>query len=181
LPSDPFEAWLSRLADDPELDFDPRDPAALGWLREVHRDDGEVTTPWLHRLIFERRRWLAEELLVHIRREAEAEVGPLPGLGVGVHQEPSPEFPSGLVVIEDVAIRAVDPAGAAVEVADGVQTVVAQSRHLIWPQCPVHGNGLHPELFAGEPQWVCGRGPHPQRAIVEIGLLAGPGSPIMGA
>jgi hypothetical protein len=160
-----FQEWLSRLAADPELDFEPHDWAAGEWLREVYRDNGAMTTGWLHRLIFERRRWLAGEMLAALRPDAEAELGSLPELRVSILEEPSPVFPTGRVAVEDVAIRAVDPAGAAVEVADGVQTFVAQARQIIWPQCPVHGNGLHPSLHEGEPMWVCSRGPHPQRAI----------------
>jgi hypothetical protein len=162
-----FEAWLSHLADDPELDFDPRDDAVRNWVGEVFRDNGAATTPWLHRLIFERRKQLAGEVLADIRRQAEREVGNLPGLEVHVLVKPDSGFPSGLITIEDVAIRGVDRAVAAAEVADGVQTFVAQSRHVVWPECPVHGNGLHPGLDRGEPWWICSRGPHAQRRILE--------------
>lgn len=162
-----FRQWLSQLTSDPEIDLDPADDTTQNWLREVHRDNGAVTTKWLHLLLFEHRRDLAEKVLDTIRRQAEYQVGDLTGLAIQAPEEPSPTSPSGLIAIDDVAIRGIDTDTVAVEVADGVQNYIAQALRQIWPQCPIHGNGLHPDLYRGEPLWICNQGPHPQRRILE--------------
>lgn len=162
-----FQQWLSRLINHPELDIDPRNDTTQAWLRQVHRQHGDVTTHWLHQLVFERRWQLAQDLLAVIRNQAEKELGPLPGLMVYVSEKPTYEFPSGLITIEDTGIWGLNRAEAAVEVADGVQFSIIRSRQLIWPECPIHGYDLHPELHQGTPRWICRQGPHSPRDIID--------------
>ncbi|MEV6350786.1 hypothetical protein [Actinoplanes sp. NPDC051851] len=79
---------------------------------------------------------------------------------------PGPDFPAGLIVVEDVAIRGLTHAKAAVEVAEGVQRFIAEVHRFIWPVCTQHGPGLmHPELHQGRAFWICGQGPHPFTAV----------------
>ena len=57
-----------------------------------------------------------------------------------------------------------------VEVADAVQYLVSYGPgDRVWPVCPVHRLGLHPELEHGHAAWVCR--PH-QHVVAPIGKLA---------
>jgi hypothetical protein len=62
-----------------------------------------------------------------------------------------------------------------VEVAGDIQEVVMDDSR-VWPECPQHGAGLHPESDNGTPSWVCRVGDHVVAPIGELGA-AGSRSP----
>jgi len=56
-----------------------------------------------------------------------------------------------------------------VEIADGVQYLVTYNAgDPVWPVCPTHGFGLHPELDEARAAWVCR--PH-HHVVATIGHL----------
>ncbi|MFC3744554.1 hypothetical protein [Paractinoplanes deccanensis] len=156
-----FEDWLAYLAGAPEADFDLLDNMQLqNWLQTVYRENGAATLEWVHKLMFEQRKRLAEDLVRELKPHAESDVGPLEDLSVLVPELPGTDFPSGIVTVGDVAIRGLDPAEAGLEVADGVQTFIADTRYAVWPLCPVHRLGLHPHMRDSRPSWVCSQKSH---------------------
>jgi hypothetical protein len=56
-----------------------------------------------------------------------------------------------------------------VEVADAIQDEVMQDGR-VWPECPTHNAGLHPELDGGRAAWICRVGRH---QVAPIGELRG--------
>jgi hypothetical protein len=59
-----------------------------------------------------------------------------------------------------------------VEVAGDIQEVVMDDSR-VWPECPQHGAGLHPERDNGTPSWICRVGNH---VVAPIGKLGAAGS-----
>jgi hypothetical protein len=55
-----------------------------------------------------------------------------------------------------------------VEVAAYVQDNVCDDTGAIWPVCPFHGFGLHPQIDAGRAMWWCRPRDHPIAAIGEL-------------
>ena len=70
-------------------------------------------------------------------------------------------------VASGVGLMSFDPSELLVEVADAAQEIIMDNR-MIWPGCPHHNAGLHPELVDGEAVWVCRVGRH---TISRIGRL----------
>jgi hypothetical protein len=156
-----FGAWLTGLADDPAIDFDPADPATdyQDWIAGVFRDGGALNAEWLNPRVFERRRNLAQAAVQELRTAAEGDMGPLRALEV-VTREPSADEPAGAVQVGDETVRALSRAGVTAEAADGVQGFIARERGIAWPSCPVHGRGLHPAVRSGVAVWTCSDGDH---------------------
>lgn len=159
--ADPFGSWLATLADEPELGLDPSrlSPEVLAWLREVRDRHGEVPPPYLPELMLERRAEVAGAALAVLRAAAERD------LALPVDLQPEVEAESGYDPIGSVGlfgeqVRALGPEEAKVTVAEAVQTFVAHVHLTVWPVCPDHRTGLHPELTGGQALWRCRAGGH---------------------
>jgi hypothetical protein len=61
-----------------------------------------------------------------------------------------------------------DPTELLVEVADAAQEII-MGDCMVWPQCPQHNAGLHPEPDDGEAAWVCRVGRHTVGRIGRLG------------
>ncbi|MER0450075.1 hypothetical protein ABR738_36975 [Streptomyces sp. Edi4] len=64
------------------------------------------------------------------------------------------------------AIQSFDAAGVRAEVADAIQTYLADRYGRLWPLCPEHDNGLHAVAQEGEALWWCRAKNHPGSRIL---------------
>lgn len=65
-------------------------------------------------------------------------------------------------------LMAIEDENLAVEVADAAQEEIIEARWSVWPECPHHPNGLHPQLTEEGGSWICRVGDH---RVGEIGKL----------
>ncbi|MGW2158863.1 hypothetical protein [Nonomuraea sp. NPDC001699] len=66
--------------------------------------------------------------------------------------------------------EAYEPVATLVLIADLAQGVIAEQEGEIWPTCPAHSFGLHPERAGGAALWTCkAAGGH---TVAAIGALA---------
>lgn len=160
------ERWLQTLSDRDAAD--PLDPAWRDWLHAVYLDQGP--------LAMERVLRLAEEALLSRAKEAGTLVATdvtnttqqTADITAGIHFEAVRVVVNGEVA-NGVGLMSFDPAELLVEVADAAQEIIMDDRW-IWPECPQHDAGLHPELVGAEAVWVCRVGRH---TVAPIGQLGG--------
>ncbi|MFI5528672.1 hypothetical protein ACIA8O_08955 [Kitasatospora sp. NPDC051853] len=159
--NDPFHTWLAVLAGEPELGLDPAwlSDEALAWLRAVRDAHGEVAPPYVPELMLERRAAVAETALAALRAAAERDLGSPLDLRPEVEAECDYDT-TGSVAVFGEQVRALGPEEAKVTVADAVQTFVAHVHRTVWPTCPDHRTGLHPELTERRAVWHCRAGGH---------------------
>ena len=159
------ESWLQQLRD--SEDNERMDPAWRGWLHALYLKEGPLSRE---------RVWpMAKAELVRRAQEA----GTLVGADVWATLGQSAEVTAGVhfdrvrvVVNGEVAsgsgLMSFDPTELLVEVADAAQEIIMDD-FMVWPQCPQHDAGLHPELVDGEAVWVCRVGRHTLARIGRLG------------
>ena len=159
------ETWLQNLIDKEATD--PTDPAWLHWLHDLFLSRGALPTD---RVVM-----LAEAALLNRAREAgefvaadvSATTEQVAEITAGVHDEAVRVVVNGQVA-NGVGIMSFDPMELLVEVADAVQEIIMDDSW-VWPECPQHDAGLHPELVEGQAMWGCRVGGH---TVARIGQLA---------
>ena len=159
------ERWLQSLID--EEATDPTDPAWRDWLHALFVDRGTLPTDRVLKL--------AEEALLTRAREAgklvEADFAgttkQVADITAGVHYGSARVVVNGEVA-NGVGIMSFDRTELLVEVADAAQEIIMDDSW-VWPECPQHNSGLHPELVGGEAVWTCRVGRH---TVARIGQLA---------
>ncbi|MER7108160.1 hypothetical protein [Streptomyces sp. NPDC000229] len=137
---------------------------SIDWIRRVYRENGELPSSRLALMALHRKLDLTcqafEELADVARRDT--------GHGIPLHpdaSEPSPDFPGGMVTVAESGIQSFDRNGVYAEVADAIQTYLADRYRVLWPLCPLHGTGLHAVVHEGHAVWWCNTGDHEGRAL----------------
>lgn len=159
-----FETWVASLGDDAGGDDGRRQ-----WLLDFFMENG----PQPERLVA--MAWL----LGQIQAAADAAVLVVRDVRSTTSREPLvlvDEFKDGVRITVDgggsvtPAIWAGphEQAQVLVEVADYIQSELMDNYGPVWPTCPEHGYGLHPELHEGLPCWRCRPGGH---SVAPIGQL----------
>ncbi|WP_127552557.1 hypothetical protein [Actinoplanes sp. OR16] len=165
-----FQQWIAELAGGEPFDWDADgdDPEFLDWITEVYAGNGAMPMELVNPLVFARRVELAQRALQRIAARAEVDLGPLPGLTV-VTTPPDALEPTGVVRVGGYGqrITGLTFAEVALTVADNVQEWVTHDRSRIWPVCPEHRRGLHPQSADGVPSWVCREVPHVVSPIID--------------
>ncbi|GAA0510117.1 hypothetical protein Ade02nite_52770 [Paractinoplanes deccanensis] len=192
-----FAGWLADLAANPGAGFDLRDDTHLRrWRGTVYRENGVAAVTWAHQLMFARRTELAAVLLRGLKPRAESVVVvPLEELAVQVSEPPASrslpfaggDLSSGVVTVEDVAVRGLEPADMGLEAADGVHNDSAGSYREgatssgpsslvpaigVWPA----SSGGQPRMYDGRPSWACSQGSQVVSAVFDQ-----PGDLVVGA
>jgi hypothetical protein len=136
---------------------------------------------WFHALYLERGPLAPDKVLRMAQSELLSrarEAGTLVASDVGATLPQPADITAGVhfervrvVVNDEIAngsgIMSFDPTELLVEVADAVQEIIMDDS-MVWPECPQHNAGLHPELVDREAVWVCRAGRH---TIGRIGRL----------
>jgi hypothetical protein len=166
-PGDPaFAEWLDELARERSIDID-FNGEGKAWIREIFKTVGPLSAVQVTDMLRAHRHATAAQSLELVRRD----------LGrTGCHStvtleyDPSasdPEFTG--VYLGVIELVEIDPQESAREVADAMQTILADERHLVWPLCPTHGLGLHPRIVEARAQWHCVAEGHTAAAIGSLG------------
>ncbi|WP_229068851.1 hypothetical protein [Actinoplanes sp. DH11] len=167
---DGFRRWVGALAQGEPFDWDPdsEEPEFLEWITSVYAGNGAMPVEWINPLVYAHRVELAGRALRSITRQAETDLGPLPGLEL-VTTPPDDQEPTGVVRAGGYGgrITGMSFAEVAVMVADNVQDWIGHDRNRIWPVCPEHGRGLHPVSEGGVPFWLCEAGRHVVSSIIQ--------------
>jgi hypothetical protein len=148
-----FELWRAGLAKDPDTDFDPTEPAPdlQEWLYETYCNHGEVPSGQFAPLVYARRLALVSRALAAVNVTYAASGRP----PLDPPLTPTVDASTGTIMVAEQPVHALDKAGVAVEVADGFQCYVMDTQWFVWPLCPRHGTGAHPELIGGAAVWHC--------------------------
>ncbi|QLJ00726.1 hypothetical protein HZZ00_06805 [Streptomyces sp. NEAU-sy36] len=153
---DAYRDWLRRLHE--ELNYpDPDDPPP--WTREVFEANGELPAERFAWLAFDRRLRDIGEAFTRVSATARAHTG----IDVPAHlhvEEPCEQFPVGGVSFDGSAIWSAEPPEVHVDVAEAVQTYLADRHRTVWPLCATHRTGTHPRVSDGRPVWWCHPGGH---------------------
>ncbi|MCY0933913.1 hypothetical protein [Streptomyces sp. H34-S4] len=147
-----FEQWLERVQD--ELGWEIAQSGPVDWIRDVYHEHGELPSDQFARIAFERKARSVLDALPPLTAVAEQDTN----LHIDVRPEfihPSTDSPGGIVTVAESAIQSFDPAGVRAEVADAVQTYLADRYGRLWPLCPEHDRGLHAVAHEGEALWWC--------------------------
>ncbi|WP_153814502.1 hypothetical protein [Streptomyces sp. SUK 48] len=151
-----FRTWLSDLHR--ELDYpDPEAPPP--WIRAAFEANGEIPAKRFAVLAFERRLEDITRAFTQVSAAARADTG-IDVPGDFCPEEPSADFPVGMLSFGGSAIWSAEPPEVYVEVAEALQTYLADRHRRVWPLCPAHRTGTHPGLSSDHPVWWCAPGDH---------------------
>lgn len=167
-----FAQWLERVQG--ELGWQIAETRPAGWIRTAYREHGELPAARFALIAFERKLRCVLDALPPVAAAAERDTG----LRVDIRADstpPSPDFPMGMVTVAESAVQSFDPLGARAEVADAVQTNLADRYGRLWPLCPEHDSGLHAITHEGEAVWWCRAQDHPAARIPGSNPESGPG------
>ncbi|MEV6734217.1 hypothetical protein [Streptomyces sp. NPDC051364] len=158
-----FEQWLKRV--EGELGWEVVQSGRVDWIRDVYHEHGDLPAHRFARIAFERKARSVLDVLLpltgSIERETDLRIDTRPEF---IH--PSTDFPGGIVTVAGSAIQSFDPVGVLAEVADAIQTYLADRYGRLWPLCPEHGTGLHAITHEGEALWWCKAKDHPSIRIL---------------
>ncbi|MEV7676080.1 hypothetical protein ACFYNX_31465 [Streptomyces sp. NPDC007872] len=159
-----FRDWLHELYD--VLDFpDPEAPPA--WVRKLFESSGRVPPDRFAGIAFERRRTDITEAFTRVVATVRTRTGidlsaDTPALAL---ERPSEELPIGLVSFAGSPIWSADPPKVYVDIAEAVQSYLADRHRKVWPLCPRHHVGTHPRVAAGRAVWWCNAGAHESEPV----------------
>jgi len=158
--------WRTKLAHEGACDFDvlSEEPELVAWLERVFADNGALPADQFGPMVLRHRLELAQGALGKLQAAFLRDRGLRADLELRADQ-PSRDLPMGRVWVDQTAILAMTRADVLVEIADGFQDYVAGVHWQVWPECPQHGNGAHPETIDGRATWMCRAGNHPVAAI----------------
>ncbi|MEU6892376.1 hypothetical protein ABZ934_11380 [Streptomyces sp. NPDC046557] len=158
-----FKCWLRKV--DSELAFLPGpEGRSIDWIRDLYREHGELPASRFALLAFDRKARTTSGALKCVADAA----GTATRLDIPTTPEflpPSADLPMGNVAVAGSAIQSFDRQGVWAEVADAVQTYVADRHVTVWPLCRTHGLGLHAVVRGGEAIWWCNGWGHLDCAI----------------
>ncbi|MBM7774276.1 hypothetical protein JOD54_004480 [Actinokineospora baliensis] len=118
------------------------------WLEAVFDSHGSAPAWYVEELAGQRRRELVAELVPVVLDQAESALGHRPEMIVAGN------------TVGHEQVWAVTREPALVAIADAVQSLIASRDRVVWPVCPRHLVGQHPELREGLAVWVCRAGDH---------------------
>jgi hypothetical protein len=162
--NDEERTWLEdQLGPDEDADFGP---GWLVWLRNLYREQGPLPRETVGRL--------AQTALVEradaagglVARDVRETLGRLIDVSAMLDGTAVRTKVDG--VPANGVLMSIDPEELLVEVADAVQEIVMDDC-MVWPECPYHKAGLHPELHGDAAVWVCRVGTH---TVASIGHLS---------
>ncbi|MFE7191372.1 hypothetical protein [Kitasatospora sp. NPDC057541] len=165
---DRFAKWLERMDSAPAVL--PAD-GSTDWIRRVYREHGELPAERFGWLAFDHKcRTVTQALrqvVADVRESTHHDLDILPEF-----TNPSPGFPAGDVAVAGMAIQSFDGPRVWAEVADAVQSYLADRYRTVWPLCPRHRVGLHAVTHDGGAIWWCNVGEHPGDRIPAGGPAA---------
>jgi hypothetical protein len=147
-----FAQWLERVQTELGWQIVQARPAA--WIRTAYREHGELPAARFALIAFERKLRCVEDAFPPVAATAERETG----LCVDIRPDftpPSPDFPVGTVTVAESSVQSFDLPGVHAEVADAIQTYLADRYSHLWPLCPEHAGGLHAVTHEGQAVWWC--------------------------
>lgn len=143
----------------------PRGTSCLG--AQTVRVERPSSARPLCRIAFERRRTDITEAFTRVAATVHTQTGV--DLSAGnpdlALEHPSDEFPIGLVSFGGSPIWSADPPEMYVDIAEAVQSYLADRYRKVWPLCPRHHLGTHPRVAAGRSVWWCNGGAHESEPI----------------
>jgi hypothetical protein len=162
--------WLRQFSN-PDSD-EPMDPAWRLWLQALYADRGALSPAEVEPLAEAELLNRARDAGRLVAADASGTLGQPADITAGVHFERVRVVVNGEIA-NGSGLMSFDPSELLVEVADAAQEIIMDDC-VVWPECPSHNAGLHPELVDGEGVWVCRVGGH---TIARIGHL-GEASPL---
>jgi hypothetical protein len=160
------EEWLRHFRD-PEDSREPMDPAWRDWFHALYVERGPLAPDKVLCMAENELLDRALEAGALVAADVWATLAQPADITARVHFERV-----RVVVNDEIAngsgIMSFDPSNLLVEVADAVQEIIMDDSR-VWPECPQHNFGLHPELVDGDAVWVCRAGRHTIGRIGQLG------------
>jgi hypothetical protein len=158
-----FEDWYSAMdvSDDVRSRYRP-------WFLQLFRDHGQVTKD-VARVAYRLDQLAAAEIAVGtVVEDLHRTTGLRPQVRVDDIDGIVRITVGGGYTTPSVDALPTDERETLLQVAGYVQHEFMSSRMLVWPTCPVHDFGLHPELLDGLAVWRCRPGGHTVGKIGEL-------------
>jgi hypothetical protein len=147
------------------------DPAWLTWLGQLYHERGALPLEAVEGLAEDARRRRAQTAAALVALDVLHSLAETIEVSTTVDPPPVRLVVNGQWV-NGTGVMSFAPDELLVEVAGDIQEVIMDDSR-VWPECPQHGAGLHPERDNGTPSWVCRVGDH---VVAPIGKLGAAGS-----
>jgi hypothetical protein len=159
------EEWLQNLRDGETAE--PMHPAWQEWLHALYLRRGPLAPEDAVRMAEAELLARAQQAGTVVAADVMGTLGRAADITAGVH------FDRVRVVVDgEIAngsgLMSLDPTELLVEVADAAQEIIMDDG-VVWPECPQHDAGLHPELVDERAVWVCRVGGHKVARIGQLG------------
>ncbi|MFB7456178.1 hypothetical protein [Streptomyces sp. NPDC056188] len=159
-----FNDWCTYL--DNELTIPVNPPETRAWLWDLFTGNGSMPADMIAPLILDRRLELTNQAVDYFLNAADIDLkAPTPLTLIPHILHPEPLEPAGQVNVYTTEILSLDPLGIFQETAGATQDYLARRHHIVWPLCPDHRIGTHPEPTTEGVAWTCTVGPHTVRTM----------------
>jgi hypothetical protein len=154
------DAWLDTVLS--PSDHRRNDTDWIEWFRHVFQHQGGLDAGKLDRVALAEQKDRAAKACTLVAADVLATTGRAVTAAPFVDEWDVGQFVVRLRVDDEVVngngLDAIGVGELAVEVADAIQEEVMDDR-LVWPECPLHNTGLHPELHGGQAESTTASGP----------------------
>jgi hypothetical protein len=162
--------WLHSLSD-PDAAA-PMHPAWQEWLHDLYLQSGPLDRERVERMAEVELLTRAQQAGTLVAADVLATLGRPVAITSALHFERVRLVVDGEIA-NGAGLMSFDPTELLVEVADAAQEMIMDDS-TVWPECPQHDAGLHPELVDGEAVWVCRSGAHTVARIGRLGKTVPP-------
>ncbi|WP_405853840.1 hypothetical protein OG407_00275 [Streptomyces sp. NBC_01515] len=161
---DAFNTWCAYL--EVELSISVNTADARAWLWNLFIHNGEMPADMVAPLVLDRRLELTNQAIDYFLHAADTDLKSAIPLTLTPHiLHPEPREPAGQVNVYTSEILAIGPLGIFQEVAGATQDYLARRHQTVWPVCPDHRTGTHPQPIPDGVAWICTTGPHTVRTM----------------
>ncbi|HEV2638581.1 MAG TPA: hypothetical protein VGX23_25770 [Actinocrinis sp.] len=135
------------------------DADVVCWLTSVFAENGSLPGPDLGRILFDRRLAVARTALARLIDAFERESGVRTEMPIQ-YERPSTYDLSGFVKADSTYVFGISELDILLAVAEDFHDVFQDVNRRVWPLCPDHRCGVHPERVDDRVGWRCRVGDH---------------------
>jgi hypothetical protein len=157
--------WLQNLRDGETAE--PMHPAWREWLHALYLRRGPLTRKDVERMAEVELLSRAQQAGIVVAADVMGTRGSSVDITAAVHFDRVRVVVNGEVA-NGSGLMSFDPTELLVEVADATQEIIMDDS-MVWPECPQHDAGLHPDLVDERAVWVCRVGGHTVSRIGHLG------------
>jgi hypothetical protein len=165
-----FEVWYRLVVadDDQPHDMPEPDQGLRAWLQALFQSHGPVSTEVVQVAFVLDQVALADRAVASVLGDLHRTSSFRPKVNVDDVDGSIRITVNGSYTTPSMSAAPFDVAAGIVEVADYLQEKVIDNAGPVWPVCPWHGFGLHPQVNVGRAMWWCRPLDHPVSVVGEL-------------